>query len=297
MIPIPDLGLGTAPIGGLYDLVPTAQAVATVIQAYATGLRLFDTAPHYGAGIAETRLGLALRDLPRDDLVLSTKVGRLVTAHDTTEPDFSRDGVYRSLDASLRRLGVDRVDIVHIHDPDAHMLPAITEAFPALAELRAQGVIRAIGVGINSWELLADFIQETELDCALLAGRYTLLESTGPEEGLFPLCLEKEVRIIAGGVFNGGILATGNVPDGRYDYRVAPPRIRERVDVLATICERFDVPLPAAALQFPRRHPAVTSIVIGARAPAEIDELRRNLTVAIPDDCWAELMSVAPTTR
>lgn len=291
MIPIPDLGLGTAPIGGLYDLVPTAQAVATVIQAYATGLRLFDTAPHYGAGIAETRLGLALRDLPRDDLVLSTKVGRLATPRGTTEPDFSRDGVLQSLDASLTRLGVDRVDIVHIHDPDVHMYEAITEAFPALTELRTQGIIRAIGVGINNWKLLAEFIQETELDCALLAGRYTLLESAGPREELFPLCLEQGVQIIAGGVLNSGILATGNVPDARYNYRIAPPEIRERADLLTAICTRFGVPLAAAALQFPRRHPAVASMVIGARAPAEIDELQHNLTVPIPNDCWAALMS------
>lgn len=291
MTSIPDLGLGTAPIGGLYELIPTAQAVATVAQAYAAGIRLFDTAPHYGAGTAESRLGLALRDLPRDDIVLSTKVGRLVTAHGTTEPDFSRDGVRRSLDASLTRLGVNRVDIVHIHDPDAHMHQAMTEAFPALAELRDQGVIEAIGVGINQWEPLAEFVQETNLDCVLLAGRYTLLELAGPGDGLFPLCLERGVRIIAGGVFNSGILATGNVPGARYNYQPAPANIRARVARLASICARFDVPLAAAALQFPRRHPAVASIVIGARAPAEIDDLQRNLAVPIPDDCWPALMS------
>jgi D-threo-aldose 1-dehydrogenase len=291
-----ELGLGTAPLGGLYEAVSDEDAHAVVDRAWELGLRLFDTAPLYGSGLAERRLGLALRDRPRDAYVLSTKVGRLLrpgppdeTQFEGIPPlhpefDFSRDGALRSLEESLERLGLDRVDIALIHDPDDHFAEAIDGAYHALEQLRAEGVVKAIGVGMNQSDLLVRFAREGDFDCFLLAGRYTLLDRSGAGE-LLPLCEERGIDVIAAGVFNSGILAGGDT----FDYRRAPAEIVARAQRLRDICARWDVPVEAAAIQFPLRHPAVACALVGCRSPAEVDEDVRLFELDLPDGLWQEL--------
>ncbi|WP_327106478.1 aldo/keto reductase [Nonomuraea glycinis] len=299
MIQLPRHGLGTAPIGGLFQEVTDEQAKATIDAAWAGGVRLFDTAPHYGLGLSERRLGAALAG--RSGYVLSTKVGRLLVPSSrggrddegfdvpaTYERvwDFSRDGVRRSLEESLGRLGLPQVDLVLIHDPDAHVDQAIAEAYPALAELRAQGVVKAIGVGMNQWQAPLRFVQETDLDVVMLAGRYTLLDQSGLP--LLDACAERGVRVLAAGVFNSGLLATPE-PSGTFDYAPAPSPIIERARRLAAICERHGVRLPQAAMAFPLRHPAVVAVVLGARTP---EEVRTNADLRqrpVPDALWHDL--------
>jgi D-threo-aldose 1-dehydrogenase len=291
------LALGCAPLAGLYEPVGEAQARATVDAAWELGIRMFDTAPHYGAGISERRLGAALRGRPRDELVLSTKVGRLLVPAATPdregfpdEPpvrrvfDFSRDGVLRSLAGSLERLGLERADIVHLHDPDEHLEQAIGEALPALAELRAAGTIGAIGAGSNRPEPLARIVREADVDWVLVAGRLTLLDQSAAEE-LLPLCLERGVAVIAAGVFNSGLLAGG----GTFDYRPAPAAMVERAREIAAVCARHGVALPAAAMAFPRRHPAVRCVLVGARSPGEVAADAAGFAQPIPEALWEEL--------
>ena len=297
-VTVTQLGLGCAPIGGLYEPVSEADARAVVDRAWEQGLRLFDTAPLYGSGLSERRVGAALRDRSRNALVLSTKVGRLLRAGGQPdgmfegalplEPvfDFSFDGVLRSLDDSLERLGLDRVDVVYIHDPDDHFDEALAGAYPALDRLRSEGVVRAIGVGLNQSELLARFARETDVDCLLLAGRYTLLD-TSALDALLPLCLERGIAVTAGGVFNSGVLA-GNP---RYDYAPAQPEILARVARLAEICSRWDVPLAAAAVQFPLGHPAVACVLVGCRSSAEVDEDVALFELDVPSGLWEELQA------
>jgi D-threo-aldose 1-dehydrogenase len=270
-------------------------ARATVDRAWEAGVRFFDTAPMYGSGLSERRLGAALRGRPRDDYVLSTKVGRLLVAGEPpplfqgAPPtaavfDFSGDGVRRSLADSLERLGLDRVDVVLIHDPDNHLGQALAEAYPALDDLRTQGVVRRIGVGMNQWQALARFVRETDVDCVLVAGRYTLLDRSGGDE-LLPLCESRGCGVLAGGVFNSGLLAGGTT----FDYEPASREHVSRARELAATCERWHVPLKAAALQFPLRHPAVESILVGCRTAPEVDEDLALLDVPIPAGLWAEL--------
>jgi D-threo-aldose 1-dehydrogenase len=290
------LGLGTAPLGGLYDAVDDETAQATVERACSLGLRFFDTAPYYGSGLAERRLGAVLRDHPRDELTVSTKVGRLLQSGDSRNSgwhgappldayfDFSYDAALRSLDESLERLGLDRVDIALVHDPDAHYEEALAGAFRALARLREEGVVRAIGVGMNQTEMLCRFAREADPDCFLVAGRYTLLDRSAAEE-LLPLCEERGIAVIAGGVFNSGVLADGET----YDYAPAPPAVLERAAELRAACARYDVPLAAAAVQFPSRHPAVASVLAGCRSPAEVEEDVRLFELDLPDNLWQEL--------
>ena len=290
------VGLGCAPIGGLYEAVSNAEARAVVDRAWERGVRLFDTAPLYGSGLSERRLGLALRERPRDELVLSTKVGRLLRAGGKAhaqfegapalEPifDFSYDGVLRSLDESLERLSLDRVDLVYIHDPDDHFEEARVGAYAALERLRNEGVVRAIGVGMNQSELLARFARETDVDCLLLAGRYTLLD-TGALAELLPLCVERGIAVIAGGVFNSGVLAGGV----RYDYAPAPPEVLAHVRRLTDVCGRWDVPLPAAAVQFPLGHPAIACVLVGCRSAAELNEDVALFELDLPAGLWEEL--------
>ncbi|GGS57907.1 oxidoreductase [Planobispora rosea] len=297
-------GFGAAPIGNLFTAVDDATARAAVDAAYDAGIRLFDTAPHYGLGLSERRLGAALAGRPRDSYTLSTKVGRLlvpstrgsaarddegfdVPADLRRVRDYSREGVRRSLEESLERLGLDRVDIALIHDPDDHWEQAVSEAYPALAELRAQGVVTAIGAGMNQWEMLARFVRETDLDVVMLAGRHTLLDQSGARE-LLPLCRERGVRVLAAGVFNSGLLAT-HEPSGTYDYAPAPGSLLARAREIAAVCERHGVTLPQAALAFPLRHPAVASVVAGARSAAEVT---RNAALAarpVPGELWSDL--------
>ena len=295
------LGLGTAPLGGLYTEVAEGQAVAAVEAAWAAGLRFYDTAPLYGNGLAEQRLGLALRRRPRTDYVLATKVGRLLRADAPPEPgqafkgappvnprfDFSAMGARQSLAESMERLGLERVDILHIHDPDDHHDEALAGAFRALAELRSRGKIRGIGAGMNQAAMLARFAREADFDCFLLAGRYTLLDQSGLAD-LLPLCAERGIAVICGGVFNSGILADP-LADPRYNYAPAPPQVVERALQLQAVCERHGVPLAAAAIQFPLGHPAVASVVVGARSAAELDQDLRMFRWSIPSALWAEL--------
>jgi D-threo-aldose 1-dehydrogenase len=286
-ITVARLGLGTAPLGNWHTPTSDEQAVAVVRAALAAGMNLVDSAPLYGAGLAERRLGAAIADLPRERVVISTKVGRLVQPDGGVIFDFSRDGVLRSHEASLKRLGVDRIDVLLIHDPDDHERQALDEAFPALAELRAQGAIGAIGAGMNQWQMLADFARNADFDCFLLAGRYTLLEQTSLE--FLELCRTRGIGVFLGGVFNSGILATGPRPGAKFQYEDAPPAVLERAGHIEAVCRRHDVPLATAALQFAAAHPAVTALVVGGVTALEVETNRRALTSAIPGQLWDEL--------
>ncbi|MEX2393169.1 MAG: aldo/keto reductase [Actinomycetota bacterium] len=297
------LGLGTAPLGGLFSPVSDEQAHATLEAAWELGIRVFDTAPLYGLGAAEERLGRFLRTKPRDGFVLSTKVGRLIrpasdaSAHDVSAwvdntdrvPvfDFAYDGVMRSFDESLARLGLDRVDILFIHDPDEHFDEAMRGAYPALERSRSEGVVKEIGVGMNQVEMLSRFAREGDFDRFLVAGRYTLLEQPALDE-LLPLCVEKGIRVTAGGVFNSGLLADPR-PGITYNYEAAAPELIERARVLSTICERHGTSLKAAALQFPLLHEAVDTVLTGVRTPEEIAENVRLASEEIPSELWREL--------
>jgi D-threo-aldose 1-dehydrogenase len=296
------LALGCAPIGNLYEPVSDDQSHAVVRAAYEAGVRLFDTAPLYGHGLSERRLGAALASLPRESVTVATKVGRLLVADDpgraeetifvdtpAVHPvfDFSANGVQRSLEASLDRLGLDRVDIVHVHDPDDHAEEALAGAFPVLRRWRDEGVVGAIGAGMNEAAMLARFVRETGIDCVLLAGRYTLLDQSGLED-LLPLCEREGVSVFAAGVFNSGLLADPS-PGAPFNYAPAPFEIVERARQLAAVCARHDVPLTAAALQFSGAHPAVTHVLTGVRS---VDELQSNIADferRIPPDLWSDL--------
>ncbi len=296
------LGFGAAPIGNLFSAISDEQARETVDAAWAAGIRYFDTAPHYGLGLSERRLGAALLDRPRDSYTLSTKIGRLLGP--ATRPgrddqgfdvpathrrvwDFSRDGVRRSIEESLERLGHDTIDIVLIHDADDHWAPAVGEAYPALAELRDQGVVKAIGAGMNQWEMLAGFVKETDVDLVMLAGRYTLLDQSGAA-GLLPLCQERGVSVLVAGVFNSGLLATHEAT-GTYEYAPAPGALVQRARRIAAVCERYGVTLPQAALAFPLRHPAVTAVVAGARSAQEVERNAALAATPVPDALWTAL--------
>lgn len=284
------LGLGGAPLATIFWGNDEATACAAVERALASGIRLFDTAPLYGLGESEHRIGSVLGRTERDRFVVTTKVGRLIRQSQQVpgdrEPvfDFSRDGVLRSLEESLQRLALDHVDIVHIHDPDDHLEEALNGAYPALHDLRAQGVITAISAGANHPGPLATLVREADMDCVMLAGRYTLLDQTGIDE-LLPLCQQRDVAVIAAGVFNSGILADPT-PGSWYDYAPAEPQIVERAQALSDLCARHEVPLQAAAIQFPLAHPAVVCDVIGMRSAAEVDEDLRLAAITIPSELW-----------
>ena len=296
------LVFGGAPIGGLYAPVSDEAAAATLQAAWDAGIRAFDTAPHYGVGLSEQRIGDFLLGRPRAGFVVSTKVGRrLVPATGPVDGadqfygtaalrrvrDYSADGVLRSLEDSLRRLRLDRADIVLIHDPDEHIAEALDGAYPALARLRAEGAVGAIGVGVNSASVAERFVARCDLDCVLVAGRYTLLDDSAAQS-LFPLCQFRGVAVLAAGVFNSGILA--DPADGaRYDYEPAAPGVLARARRIAEVCARYDVPAAAAALRHVLRHPAVTAAVVGARSAEEIRADASYLGLPIPDALWAEL--------
>ena len=301
------LGLGTAPLGGLFAPVGDADAAAAIARAYAEGLRLFDTAPLYGSGLAERRIGRALRRHPRGEFVLATKVGRLLRAGappDRTQfrggrplfPDalpvnpvfdFSYDGVLRSAEESLDRLGLERIDILHIHDPDDHYDEARAGAYAALARLRREGVIGAVGVGMNGTAVLLRFARDTDVDCFLVAGRYTLLDQSALPD-LLPVCLARGIAVIAGGVFNSGILAAP-APDATFDYGPAAPEVIAKARRLEAACAAHGVPLAAAAIQFPFGHPAVTAVVVGCRSEREVAENVQMFRHPIPASLWDDL--------
>jgi D-threo-aldose 1-dehydrogenase len=295
------LGLGTAPLGGLFAAVGEADAEATVAQAWALGIRYFDTAPLYGFGLAEQRLGRILRTKPRGDFVLSSKVGRLLRAgEDAPEDehykgtprlrphfDYSYDGVMRSVDESLTRLGLDRIDILLVHDPDDHYDGAVGGAFRALQRLREDGSVAAIGAGMNQAEMLARFAETVPVDCFLLAGRYTLLDQ-GALAALFPVCLSRNIAIILGGIYNSGILAD---PYGaaKFNYEDADPALVARACELDALCKQHGTTLKAAALQFALAHPAVTSALLGARSATEVAENVAMADASVPTAFWQEL--------
>jgi D-threo-aldose 1-dehydrogenase len=285
---VTELGLGTAPLAGLYEPVDDETADAVVERAWELGMRTFDTAPYYGSGLAERRIGAVLRSKPRDDFVLSTKVGRMLrpdaAGWDGAYFDFSHDAALRSLEESLERLGLDRVDVALVHDPDDHYEEARDGAFRALCRLRDEGVVRAVGVGMNQTALLVRFARETDPDCFLVAGRYTILDR-GASGELLPLCEERGIEVMAGGVFNSGILAGGTT----FDYKAAPPEVVASVERLREVCARHRAPLRAAAVQFPLRHPAVTTVLVGCRSPEEVEEDVRLSQFELPGALWDEL--------
>jgi D-threo-aldose 1-dehydrogenase len=261
--------------------VDDAQAAAAVAAAWTTGIRYFDTAPFYGLGLGERRLGAALRDRPRASFTVSTKVGRLLDPDGGWSWDFSGDGVRRSLDQSLDRLGLDAVDVVLIHDPEDHWQQAVDEAYPVLHDLRRQGVVRAIGVGMNRSAMLTDFVQRCELDCVLVAGRWTLLDREA-ETALLPACLSRGVSVIAAGVFNSGLLADPDAADARYDYRPVDDAIRRRAQLLRAELAELGAPLTAAALQFPATHPAVATVLVGCRSAGEVEQNAAMFELPLP---------------
>jgi D-threo-aldose 1-dehydrogenase len=294
------LGLGLAPIGGLYAPVGEDQARATVERAWQLGIRFFDVAPLYGNGLAERRAGPVLAGKPRDQFALSTKVGRLLRAGGRevqdiwAEPealtpifDFTGAGVRASYAESLDRLGLDRADILHVHDPDEHLAQAIAEALPELVRMRAEGRIGAVSAGMNNAGPLAGLVRTGALDSVLMAGRYTLLDQSGAAE-LLPLCAERGVAVIAGGVFNSGLLADPR-PGASFDYAPAGREMLERALAVKAVCERHGVPLRAAAVQFPLTHPAVTCVLVGARSPEEVEDAVRMSAVEIPAGLWRDL--------
>ncbi|MEM7133915.1 MAG: aldo/keto reductase [Chloroflexota bacterium] len=280
---IHQFGLGAAHIPKRGETI----GIATVQEAWQQGIRFFDTAPLYSAGYSEELIGKALKGVPRDEFVLATKVGRLVQPDKSMVIDYSRDGILRSLDESLQRLQMDYADILHIHDPDDHYQQALDEAFPTLDELRSQGVIKAIGSGMNQWEMLADFARNADFDCFLLAGRYTLLEQTSLD--FLRLCQEKKIGVILGGVYNSGILASDLGPEAKYNYRAAPEPILQKAKEIRDICQAHNVPLQVAALHFPLRNPGVTSMVLGAEEPSHIQQNLALFEIEVPDALWVDL--------
>ena len=311
------LGLGGTTFGNMYSALSEQEGLNVLDAAFAAGVRYFDTAPLYGYGLSETRLGPGLARYHRDEIVLSSKVGYTLVERRpgddyvdlfidapelTSYFDFSRDAVLRSIEGSLERLKTDRLDMVLIHDPDeaksiepdwkpggrGYFDQVMNEAYPALDELRRQQVVKAVGMGMNQWQMLADFARAGDFDAFLLAGRYTLLEQESLRE-LLPLCLEKGVRIIIGGPYNSGILASGAVAGAYYNYAPAPEDVLAKVRRIEAVCARHQVSLPAAALQFPCGHPAVATVIPGARSVAEVAANVDCLERAVPAGFWAEL--------
>lgn len=301
---IPELGFGGGPLGGLFEPLDDATAAAALSAGWDSGIRYYDTSPHYGIGHSERRMGELLRDKPRDEFVLSTKVGRLLVPQDPQGRmdesfqvpathrrvwDFSLDGVRRSVEDSLERMGLDRIDILYLHDAEQHFDEALRLGYPALAQLRAEGVVEAIGAGMYDVNQLTTLVRETDVDVVMLAGGYTLLQQPALDTFL-PACVERGVSVVAAGVFNSGILATSRPdPAAKFDYQTATSDVLQRANRLAEICESYGVTLPQAAIAFPLRHPAVASVVLGMRTPAEVEQNLAAYNAEIPEELWAEV--------
>jgi D-threo-aldose 1-dehydrogenase len=303
----PRLGLGTAALGNFQQAISDEDAIAVIDRALANGIRYLDTAPLYGHGLAEQRIGQAVPKVPRDELILSTKVGRLLREgapqddsqfHDgipfyrdvpSAGPvwDFSYDGVRRSVEESLQRAGVDRFDILHLHDPDNHLAEAGTTGYRALRDLRSEGTVQAIGAGMNSSRPLADLVSACDLDVVLLAGRYTLLDQTSMND-LMPLCEERGVSVVVGGVFNSGVLVDPT-PGANFNYVPADEEVLAKTSAIQSICSRHGVPLAAAAVQFPLAHPSVCTVLIGPRTADELETDLALFDVEIPPQLWVDL--------
>ncbi len=310
-----EIGFGTAPLGNLYRAIGDDEARAILEHAWAGGVRYFDTAPLYGLGLSERRLGALLRGKHRDDYVLSTKAGRLLEVCDPAERtgtdkwfdvparrevyDYSYDGILRSLELSLERLGADRVDILYVHDIDVsnHGSKAASDAridefmasgYRAMVSMREQGVVKAIGGGVNEWEVCQTLAERGDFDLFLLAGRYTLLEQEALESFL-PLCESRGIGIVIGGPYNSGILASGPKPGAFYNYEPAPPPVRDRVRRLGEVCDAHGVRLIDAALRFPLLHPCVVSVIPGGQRVKEVESNIRAAQAKIPPALWDDL--------
>ena len=301
-----DLGLGTAQLGNLHRVTTEVEVAETIETAWDAGIRYFDTAPHYGLGLSERRLGAELGGRLRDDYVVSTKVGRLLvpsadTIHDRNsggfdvsarlrrEWDFSRDGILRSVEDSLQRMGLDRLDILYLHDPDDHFEQASTEGIDALIELREQGVVREVGAGMNHAGPLAELIRRADVDIVMCAGRFTLLDDEALTD-LLPLAADRGVGVVAAAVYNSGLLSTPRpASDALYDYQPAPAALIARANLIADVCERHNVTLPEAAVAYVLRHPAVVSVVLGARGTSQVRSNAERATTNVPDGVWREL--------
>jgi D-threo-aldose 1-dehydrogenase len=304
------VGFGGASAGNLYRETSNAEAVAAVQAAWDGGIRYFDTAPHYGLGLSESRLGDALRSRPRPEYILSTKVGRVL--EDNPAPvgsdlaaggfavpdrlrrryDYSAAGVRRSLEDSLTRLGLDRVDIVYVHDPDDYVDEAIAGAIPELVRMREEGIIGAAGVGMNQWQAPLRMVRETDLDVVMLAGRWTLLDRSGAP--LLAECADRGLSVVAAAPFNSGLLAQPWPPDGaHFNYGPAGQDLLDRARGLARICTEHGVDLPTVAVQFPLRHPAVVSVVTGMRTAVQAETALTRLTTPVPNDLWPDLESAS----
>jgi D-threo-aldose 1-dehydrogenase len=306
------LGFGTAPLGDLFARLDDATAIATVERAFALGVNLLDSSPHYGRGLAEHRCGTALRRVSRQDIVLCTKIGRWMDAFRSPDNaagfvggqphravfDYSYDGTMRSVEQSLLRLGTDRIDLLLIHDVDVwtHGRDAIEQrfreamegAYVALDKLRSEGAVKGIGIGVNEADMCVRFAKAGSFDTMLLAGRYSLLEQPALAEFL-PLAERQGMGVMLGGVFNSGILATGAVTGAKYNYRDAPAEILERVSRIERVCAAHNTPLPTAALHFALGHPAVASLVLGGQAPQEVERNVAALSSPVPSGLWRDL--------
>jgi D-threo-aldose 1-dehydrogenase len=301
-----ELGLGVAQFGNLYRETTVEQVEGAIDAAWSAGIRYFDTAPHYGLGLSERRLGAQLAARPRDEFIVSTKVGKLLvpspeTAHLKDDDlfdvpadqrrvfDYSRDGILRSFEASLTRLGLDRIDILYLHDPDEHWESASTTGIDTLIELRDEGVVRSVGAGMNQSAMLTEFIRRADVDMMMVAGRYTLLDHTALDD-LLPLALERGVGIVAAGVYNSGLLGQSR-PDStaKFNYESASPEPVARANAIADICENHGVSLPDVAIAFPLRHPAVVSVVLGARDRAQVESNVARFERVIPAALWVDL--------
>jgi D-threo-aldose 1-dehydrogenase len=310
---VTDMGFGAAPIGNFLKPISEETAAAMIERAWAAGIRYFDTAPLYGHGLSELRLGQALRWKPRKDYVVSSKVGRLLqpapresidftpwvdAAPFAIEFDYSYDGAMRSLEDTLQRMAIERIDIAFIHDCDVfthgakqqaiYFKEAMKGCYRALLKLREEGVVKAIGVGVNEWQVCHEALKQGDFDCFLLAGRYTLLEQESLD-GFLPLCEKRNAAVVIGGGLNSGILATGAVPGAKYNYAPAPQPIMEKVAKIETVCARHKVPLPAAALQFLLAHPAIAVHVPGTRTVAQMEQNIAWIGHPVPGEFWQEL--------
>ncbi|HBR88601.1 MAG: aldo/keto reductase [Microbacterium sp.] len=306
------LGYGAANVGNLFRAMSDDDAFAILEAAWESGIRYFDTAPHYGLGLSERRLGAFLSTKPRDEYVVSTKVGRLLRPnpdddggldldHDFHVPttlrrewDVSADGIRTSISESLQRMGLDRIDMVYLHDPERHDLDlAVAEALPALEQLRAEGVVRAVGIGTMVADTVVRGVGAADLDVVMIAGRYTLLEQPAAAEAL-PACHRSRTDVVAASVFNSGLLATAQPSrEGRYEYGGVPDDVWERLQRITAIAADWEVPLPAAAVQFPLRDTAVRSVVVGGSRPAHLVQNAEYMRLPVPDGFWAELADAA----
>jgi D-threo-aldose 1-dehydrogenase len=311
-----ELGFGSGPLGNLFRALSETEAEASLEKAWQSGIRYFDTAPQYGLGLSETRLNRFLRTRKRDDFVISTKVGRLLKVCKPKERmgigkfidvpsrqevfDYTHDGILRSLEFSLERLGLDRVDMLYVHDidvfsqgsaevRDAHVKTLMSSGYKALTRLRDEGVIKAFGAGVNEWEVCETLAKAGDFDIFLLAGRYTLLEQEAPLNSFLPLCEKRGIGIVLGGPYNSGILATGAVAGAKYNYSPAPRAVMDRVRKIETVCKSHGVKLPQAALRFPLTHPSVVSVIPGASGPKEVALGVKTFSAKVPKALWRDL--------